>query len=63
VAEVKLLGYPGLHDPQEIRFRTRIHTADLLDHSTAVQYSMKGGTGEDMLPEFSIGLGYQTCSR
>jgi len=59
VAEVKLLGYPGLHDPQEIRFRTRIHTADLLDHSTAIQYSMKGGTGEDMLPEFSIGLGYQ----
>lgn len=59
VAEVKLLGYPGLHDPQEIRFRTRIHTADLLDHSTAVQYSMKGGTSEDMLPEFSIGLGYQ----
>lgn len=59
VAEVKLLGYPGLHDPQEIRFRTRIHTADLLDHGTAVQYSMKGGTAEDMLPEFSIGLGYQ----
>ena len=59
VAEVKLLGYPGLHDPQEIRFRTRIHTADLLDHSTAVQYSMAGRTGEDMLPEFSIGLGYQ----
>lgn len=59
VAEVKLLGYPGLHDPQEIRFRTRIHTADLLDHSTAVQYSMNGGAGEDMLPEFSIGLGYQ----
>lgn len=59
VAEVKMLGYPGLHDPQEIRFRTRIHTADLLDHSTAVQYSTKGGTGEDMLPEFSIGLGYQ----
>jgi predicted ATP-dependent endonuclease of OLD family len=59
VAEVKLLGYPGLHDPQEIRFRTRIHTADLLDHSTAVQYSMKAGASEDMLPEFSIGLGYQ----
>lgn len=59
VAEVKQLGYPGLHDPQEIWFRTRIDTADLLDHSTAVQYSMKGGTGEDMLPEFSIGLGYQ----
>lgn len=59
VAEVKLLGYPGLHDPQEIRFRTRINTADLLDHSTAVQYGMTGRTGEDMLPEFSIGLGYQ----
>lgn len=59
VNEVKELGYPGLHDPQEIRFRTRIHTADLLDHSTAVQYSMKGEHGEDMLPEYSIGLGYQ----
>lgn len=57
--QVKVLGYPGLHDPQEILFRTRIQTADLLDHSTAVQYGMKGGTGEDMLPEFSIGLGYQ----
>lgn len=59
VNEVKELGYPGLHDPQEIRFRTRIHTADLLDHSTAVQYSTKGDHGEDMLPEHSIGLGYQ----
>ena len=59
VSEVKELGYPGLHDPQEIRFRTRIHTADLLDHSTAVQYSTKGDHGEDMLPEYSIGLGYQ----
>lgn len=59
VTEVEPLGYPGLNDPQEILFRTRIQTADLLDHSTAVQYSMKGGTGEDLLPEFSIGLGYQ----
>jgi predicted ATP-dependent endonuclease of OLD family len=59
VEEVKELGYPGLHDPQEIRFRTRIHTADLLDHSTAVQYSMQKDSGEDLLPEYSIGLGYQ----
>jgi predicted ATP-dependent endonuclease of OLD family len=59
VAEVRELGYPGLHDPQEIRFRTRIQAADLLDHSTAVQYGIdKGGAG-DFLPEFSIGLGYQ----
>lgn len=59
VEEVKELGYPGLHDPQEIRLRTRIHTADLLDHGTAVQYSMKKESGEDLLPEYSIGLGYQ----
>ncbi|WP_445143315.1 AAA family ATPase [Dyella sp. Tek66A03] len=59
VAEVKELGYPGLHDPQEIRFRTRIQTADLLDHGTAVQYSMKKDSAEDLLPEYSIGLGYQ----
>lgn len=59
VAEVKKLGYPGLHDPQEMRFRTRIQTADLLDHGTAVQYSMQKESHEELLPEYSIGLGYQ----
>lgn len=59
VEEVKVLGYPGLHDPQEIRFRTRIQTADLLDHGTAVQYSMHKDSLEELLPEYSIGLGYQ----
>ncbi|WP_313459914.1 AAA family ATPase [Stenotrophomonas sp.] len=59
VEEVKTLGYPGLHDPQEIRFRTRIQTADLLDHGTAVQYSMQKESLEELLPEHSIGLGYQ----
>nr|WP_229223855.1 AAA family ATPase [Duganella sp. sic0402] len=59
VEQVKELGYPGLHDPQEIRFRTRIQTADLLDHGTAVQYSMQKESLEELLPEHSIGLGYQ----
>lgn len=59
VEEVKELGCPGLHDPQEIRFRTRIQTADLLDHGTAVQYSMQKDSLEELLPEYSIGLGYQ----
>ena len=59
VEEVKELGYPGLHDPQEIRFRTRIQTSDLLDHGTAVQYSMQKESLEELLPEYSIGLGYQ----
>lgn len=59
VEEVKELGYPGLHDPQEILFRTRIQTADLLDHGTAVQYSMQKDSLEELLPEYSIGLGYQ----
>jgi predicted ATP-dependent endonuclease of OLD family len=59
IDEVKALGYPGLHDPQEIRFRTRIQTADLLDHGTAVQYSMQKESLEELLPEYSIGLGYQ----
>jgi len=59
VANVKILGYPGLHDPQEILFRTRIQTADLLDHATAVQYKMSSDTTDDLLPEHSIGLGYQ----
>ncbi|WP_082001471.1 AAA family ATPase [Delftia sp. ZNC0008] len=59
VEQVKELGYPGLHDPQEIRFRTRIQTADLLNHGTAVQYSMQKESLEELLPEYSIGLGYQ----
>lgn len=59
VEEVKELGYPGLHDPQEIRFRTRIQTSNLLDHGTAVQYSMQKESTESLLPEYSIGLGYQ----
>ncbi len=57
--DVRKLGYPGLHDPQEIHFRTRIQTADLLDHSTAVQYRLEGQPSEEFLPEHSIGLGYQ----
>ena len=59
IEEVKELGYPGLHDPQEIRFRTRIQTADLLDHGTAIQYRMQKESFEEILPEYSIGLGYQ----
>jgi predicted ATP-dependent endonuclease of OLD family len=59
VEDVRELGYPGLHDPQEIHFRTRIQTADLLDHGTAVQYRMGKGASSDLLPEHSIGLGYQ----
>jgi predicted ATP-dependent endonuclease of OLD family len=59
IEDVKKLGYPGLHDPQEIHFRTRIHAAELLDHNTAVQYRLDGQPGETFLPEHSIGLGYQ----
>lgn len=59
IKDVRKLGYPGLHDPQEIHFRTRIQTADLLNHSTAVQYSLEGQSGEAFLPEHAIGLGYQ----
>lgn len=59
VQDVRTLGYPGLYDPQEIHFRTRIQTADLLDHSTAVQYRLDKDSPDESLPEFSIGLGYQ----
>ncbi len=59
IEDVKKLGYPTLHDPQEIHFRTRIQTGDLLDHSTAVQYRLDGQQADVYLPEYSIGLGYQ----
>lgn len=57
--DVEVLGYPGLHDPQQIHFRTRIQTADLLAHGTAVQYRLEKGGVDESLPEHSIGLGYQ----
>lgn len=57
--DVEVLGYPGLHDPQQIHFRTRIQTADLLAHGTAVQYRLDKGAVDESLPENSIGLGYQ----
>ena len=59
IGDVRKLGYPGLHDPQDIEFRTRINTAELLDHSTAVQYRVEGQTSETLFPEHTIGLGYQ----
>jgi predicted ATP-dependent endonuclease of OLD family len=57
--EVEVLGYPGLHDAKGIHFRTRIQTADLLDHGTAVQYRLDPAVAAESLPEHSIGLGYQ----
>ncbi|MFW9082544.1 AAA family ATPase [Pseudomonas sp. P2757] len=57
--DVEILGYPGLHDPQQFNFRTRIQTADLLAHSTAVQYQLDETCVDESLPEHSIGLGYQ----
>lgn len=57
--DVEVLGYPGLHDPQQFHFRTRIQTADLLAHSTAVQYRLDKTAVDESLPEPSIGLGYQ----
>ncbi|ALU91505.1 hypothetical protein Hrubri_4360 [Herbaspirillum rubrisubalbicans M1] len=57
--EVEVLGYPGLHDAKGIHFRTRIQTADLLDHGTAVQYRLDPEVAAESLPEHSIGLGYQ----
>ncbi len=57
--DVEVLGYPGLHDPQQFHFRTRIQTAELLAHSTAVQYLVDKAATNESLPEHSIGLGYQ----
>lgn len=57
--DVQILGYPGLHDPQGIHFRTRIQTSDLLSHSTAIQYRHDEAALDESLPEHSIGLGYQ----
>ncbi|MDT4796840.1 AAA ATPase domain protein [compost metagenome] len=59
IKDVRTLGYPGLHDPQEIHFRTRIQAADLLDHNTAVQYRLGDQPDAEYLPEHAIGLGYQ----
>jgi predicted ATP-dependent endonuclease of OLD family len=59
IEDVKILGYPGLHDPPKMQFRTRIKPDDLLNHSTAVQYRLLESTEDAFLPEHAIGLGYQ----
>jgi predicted ATP-dependent endonuclease of OLD family len=57
--DVEVLGYPGLHDPQQFYLRTRIQTTDLIAHGTAVQYRLDKTAVDESLPEHSIGLGYQ----
>lgn len=59
IEDVEVLGYPGLHDPQAFQFHTRIRTADLLTHGSAVQYIQNINDRDESLPEHSIGLGYQ----
>jgi len=62
ISEMEKLGYPGITDPQ-LLISTRLRPVDGLNHEAAVQYVIRGGTGdaayEMRLPEDSNGLGYQ----
>ncbi|MBT9556702.1 MAG: AAA family ATPase [Myxococcales bacterium] len=53
------LGYPNLSELKEIVLRSSVKASDALQHAAAVQYRSAEGSEEPMLPEHSIGLGYQ----
>ena len=58
INELETLGYPGVANPQ-ITITSKMTTAEVLKHDSAVQYSL--GKKEDgmLLPEKYNGLGYQ----
>lgn len=58
IKELEELGYPGVANPH-ITITSKITTAEMLRHDSAVQYSL-GEKGDEMiLPEKYNGLGYQ----
>ena len=57
--DVEVLGYPGLHDPQQFHFRTRIQTQTFLHTARQSNNRLDKTAVDESLPEHSIGLGYQ----
>lgn len=59
IEDLQSLGYPGVHNPR-LEVRSKIDTASMLNHDTAIQYALDNGSmGSELLPESYNGLGYQ----
>lgn len=56
--ELEELGYPGMSNPT-LSISTRIRPIDGLNHPSAVQYDIGGGSAAIRLPEDYSGLGFQ----
>lgn len=63
ISEIEGLGYPGFNDPT-ISLTSKLNPVDSLDHETAIQYNIQGGSEVEgkptlRLPEKYNGLGYK----
>lgn len=58
IKELERLGYPGIANPK-ITIKSRVSATELLNHDSAVQYSLGAKDDGLMLPEKYNGLGYQ----
>lgn len=58
IGELEGLGYPGVTDPK-MKLTTKVGTSEILNHESAVQYSLNKNDETLMLPEKYNGLGYQ----
>ncbi|MCI2400875.1 AAA family ATPase [Aliiroseovarius subalbicans] len=58
IGELEMLGYPGIANPK-MSITTRIKPTDGLNHPSAVQYDISGGSTPLRLPEDYNGLGFQ----
>lgn len=58
IKELEELGYPGVTDPK-LTITSKVSTSQMLEHDSAVQYSLSKDDNTLKLPEKYNGLGYQ----
>ena len=58
IKELEELGYPGVTDPK-LTITSKVNTSQVLEHDSAVQYSLSDEDNTLKLPEKYNGLGYQ----
>lgn len=58
IHELEGLGYPGVNDPK-ITIETKVSTSEIMNHESAVQYTLSKKNATLKLPEKYNGLGYQ----
>lgn len=58
IREIEALGYPGIANPK-ITIKSKVSASEIINHDSAIQYSLSTKDDELVLPEKYNGLGYQ----